>query len=418
MVELGKQYPKGLFTCEGNYDLFLEKRDQFLQGQAEYERTLASKARRELAWLRQGAKARTTKSRSRTQAAHELLAQHQELQKRMQTTSMQVDFSASGRGTRKLLTVHRLAKTLGDKPLFLPFDLTLNPGMRLGVVGANGSGKSTLLKMLAGLIPPTQGTIKVPDGVKVVLFDQHRETLPLDVSLRLALAPYGDRVVYRGESIHVSGWARRFLFSPDRLELPVAKLSGGEKARVLLARMMLQPADVLLLDEPTNDLDIQTLEMLEESLMDFPGAVVLVTHDRYMLDVTCNAILGLQPAHTPLLLASFAQWCEQQERRAEEQAEKEKRVEKQVEKRVEKNEGMGAVAVRKGLTFREQKEWEEMEGTILQLEVRISELNKEITLPEVVNNPPLLQEKCHALHVAEDKMAALYVRWQDMEERR
>lgn len=384
-----------------------------MRGQAEYERSMATKARRELAWLRQGAKARTTKSRSRSEAAHELLAEHQSLQKRLQTPSMQVDFSGSGRQTRKLLTVHRLSKTLGGKTLFLPFDLTLNPGMRLGVVGANGTGKSTFLKLLVGQLEPTQGSIKTPEGVKVLLFEQHRETLPLDIPLRLALAPFGDRVIYRGESIHVSGWCQRFLFSPDRLELPVSKLSGGEKARVVLARMMLQPADVLLLDEPTNDLDIQTLEMLEESLTEFPGAVVLVTHDRYMLDVTCNAILGLTEGETPHLLASYAQWCEAQEKLTE----KNKPTGKQAFQTAP-SKGKEPEASRKKLSFREQKEWEDMESNILKLEEQIVLLNEEIVLPEIASNPALLQEKCHTLHLTEDKMATMYARWHELEQRR
>lgn len=423
VVELGSQYPKGLFSCEGNYQVFLEKRDQFLHGQAEYERSLASKARKELAWLRQGAKARTTKSRSRSEAAHELLAEHQGLQKRLQTPTMQVDFSGTGRQTRKLLTLHHLSKTIENRTLFAPFDLTLNPGMRLGVVGENGSGKSTLLKILTGLVAPTQGTVKITEGVRVLLFDQHRETLPLDIPLRLALAPYGDRVTYRGQSIHVSGWAQRFLFSPTRLELPVAQLSGGEKARVLLARMMLEPADVLLLDEPTNDLDIQTLEMLEESLMDFPGAVVLVTHDRYMLDVTCNAILGLTEGKSPHILASYAQWCEQQAA-LKEKPEKTGKAPKQAavasaEVRPEVSQEVNKeTAPRKKLSFKEQKEWETMETTIFKLEEEISKLNAEIVSPSVTSDAALLEKKCQALHLAEDKMAKLYIRWQEMEERR
>lgn len=415
MAELGKQYAKGLFTAQGNYHVFLERRDLHLQGQAEYERSLASKARKELAWLRQGAKARTTKSRSRTEAAHALLNEHQSLQKRLQTSSIQVDFTSSQRQTRKLLKAHRIAKTVNDRVLFAPFDLTLHPGMRLGIVGLNGSGKSTLLKILAGLLEPTQGSVTVAEGVSVLLFDQHRETLPLDIPLRQALAPYGDRVLYRGESIHVSGWARRFLFSPDQLELPVAQLSGGEKARVLLARMMLKPADVLLLDEPTNDLDIQTLEMLEESIADFPGAVVLVTHDRYMLDVACNAILGLTEGSTPHLLASYAQWCEQQEQREAQNKEKLSVAKKpETEKKTATTESTS----RKTLSFKEQKEWAEMEGKIMALEETIATLNHEMLLPEVTGNSSVLEAKCHALHVAQEHMHKLYARWEELEKKR
>ena len=151
-------------------------------------------------------------------------------------------------------------------------------------MGPNGSGKTTLLRMLAGETAPDLGTIKKADGLQIVYFDQHRAQLPNDITLRRALSPDGDFVRFRGQMIHVNGWCKRFLFSPEVLDMPLAQLSGGEKARISIAHLMLQPADLLLLDEPTNDLDIPTLETLEESLIDFPGAVVLITHDRCMMD--------------------------------------------------------------------------------------------------------------------------------------
>src|SRR5262249_16560141 len=161
---------------------------------------------------------------------------------------------ATERQTRKLMVAKNLSKSFEGKQLFKGLDLTLTPGTRLGIVGKNGTGKTTLLKMLANMVPQDGGTIKYADDLKLVYFDQHRERIPANLSIREALSPHGEMVNYRGQSIHVNGWAKRFLFTSDRLGLPISCLSGGERARILIAKLMLEPADVLFLDEPTNDL--------------------------------------------------------------------------------------------------------------------------------------------------------------------
>src|SRR5690606_32316266 len=149
-------------------------------------------------------------------------------------------------------------------------DFTLSPGTRIGLMGPNGSGKTTLLRLLAGEIEPDQGTIKRADALKIVYFDQHRAQLSPTLTLRDALSPKGDYVTFNGKPVHVIEWSTRLLISPDILDMPIGRLTGGERARISIAHLMLQPADLLLLDEPTNDLDISTLETLEESLLDYP----------------------------------------------------------------------------------------------------------------------------------------------------
>lgn len=308
IVEIDATYPKGMFSTNGTYSQFLEYKEQFLLGQLEQEKSIATKARRETEWLRQGVKARTTKSQSRIDEAENILAEYANLQTRNRQKRAKIDFAASERETRKLLSAKNVAKQIENKLLFRNLDFTLSPGTRMGLMGPNGAGKTTLLRLLAGEIAPDQGTIKPAENLKIVYFDQHRAKLDIKLTLREALSPKGDYVEFRGQPVHVNGWCKRFLFSPDILDLPIGKLSGGERARISIAHLMLQPADLLLLDEPTNDLDIPTLETLEESLLEFPGAIVLITHDRYMLDRLCNAFLALGDPSCTEIFAEYAQW--------------------------------------------------------------------------------------------------------------
>ena len=226
-----------------------------------------------------------------------------------------MDFSASDRKTKRLIELENIAYQIGDRTLFSNLNFILTAGMRAGLVGPNGSGKTTLLRLLRGELSPGEGNIRRAEWLRIVYFDQRRQLDP-NITLRRALAPEGDSVIYQDRVIHVASWGARFLFSGEQLNQPVSRLSGGERARVLIAQLMLQPADVLLLDEPTNDLDIPTLEILEESLLEFRGSLVLVTHDRYMLDRVSNIVLGLDGQGGADSFADYSQWESWQEERA------------------------------------------------------------------------------------------------------
>lgn len=408
MMELDKSYPKGLFAADGSYSLFLEKREEFLSGQMQQERSLSSKVRREVEWLKQNPKARTTKSQSRIQEAHRLIQELHEIKGRNQTSKTQIDFSSSKRESQKLLVTTNLTKFMSGRLLFAGIDLILSPGVRLGIVGMNGSGKTTFLRLLAGELTPDKGTIKYADGIKIVYFDQHRAQLPADISLRRALSPEGDTVYYRNQTIHVNSWCRRFLFSPDRLDLPFGHLSGGEKARVHIARLMLQPADILLLDEPTNDLDIPTLEILENSLQEFPGAIVLISHDRYMLDQISNVILGLGTQSDTELFADYRQW---------EQYQIQKNEQEKIKDKEEKKESVRLPTTERSrkMTYSEKRELEQMETHILNLEKEIEALQVQIQDPLIVNQPEKLQQVCQDLDVKQQTLDKLFQRWQELE---
>ncbi len=392
IVEIDKTYPNGLFAIDGPYSHFLELKAEFITGQLQQERSIASKARREQEWLRSNPKARTSKSSARIDEAHELLDTLKDVQRRNLQHKADINFIGSERSTRKLLVATNISADMGGRTLFKGLDFTLSPGTRIGLMGPNGSGKTTLLKILADELAVSQGTIKRADALKVVYFDQHRNKLPETMTLRDALSPTGDFVTFNGKPIHINGWCKRFLFSPNLLDLPLSTLSGGERARIAIAHLMLQPADLLLLDEPTNDLDIPTLETLEASLIDFPGAVVLITHDRCMLDRICNLFLGLGDPERTDLYANYAQW---EAAKAPEVLDVTQQVKKQKAPQV-------------------NKEQKQIESKILKLEEEIKGLNHKLEDPSFAQDTSGLNEICIAIGLAETKIEQLYILWEGL----
>jgi len=409
MLELDPRYPDGLLQATGTYTDFLEKRDEVLRNQAEYQTSLANKVRREVEWLRRGAKARTTKARGRIQEANRLIAELTELRERTGAAAEAragIDFNASDRKTKKLLVAEGLAKSFGERRIVQGLDLKLTPGTRLGLIGPNGSGKTTLLSLLDGTLQPDAGTLQRADWLKTVRFEQSRDTLDRTVTLRRALAPEGDTVLYQGRPIHVAAWAKRFLFHTEQLDTPVSRLSGGEQARILIARLMLQPADLLILDEPTNDLDIPTLEVLEESLMEFPGALVLVTHDRFLLESVSSVVLALDGRGGATFFADYTQW---EAARASAPP-----VPRPAARTIAPSK---PAKDPKRLTYREKQEWEQMEGKILEAEERLAAAQGAVEDPAVATDPKALEERCETLETARQEVERLYARWAELEEK-
>ena len=403
VIEINRMHIAGLFEVNGSYADFLEKRDETLRNQAAYEETLAGLVRREVAWLRRGARARTTKSKARIQSAEQSIRELDEMRARSDVRTAGLDFTASGRRTRRLWVGAGLKKSFHGAPIVEDLDLTLVPGMRLGVIGSNGSGKTTLLRMIVGEIEPTAGTIERVENLRVVYFEQSRASLDLALSLKRALAPTGDQVVFRDTPLHVAAWAKRFLFRPEQLETPVSQLSGGERARIVLARMMLQPADLLVLDEPTNDLDIPALEVLVEALLDFPGALVLVTHDRHLLDRVATQILVLDGRGGARHFADYDQWQAFMRQSA-----------------VQKKEKPAASTNRKPaggqrLTYLEQRDWDSLEARVLAAEERLAEARRQAEDPSIASDAGALQRRLAALAEVQQEVDRLYNRWAELE---
>ena len=412
IIELNRCYPGGFYNSAGRYSDFLTHREDFLSGQLQAQKALESKVRREVEWLRRGPPARTTKSRSRIDAAGRLIDELDETRTRNnQRGTVKIDFTSTDRQANKLLVAKNVEMSLGGRKLLGNLNLTLAPGMKLGLLGPNGSGKTTFLRLLTGELEPDAGSIERAERLRVVCFDQNREQLDPEASLRraMSLLPDGDIVVFRGQPTHISAWAKRFLFRNEQLDMPVKSLSGGEQARILIARLMLRPADLLLLDEPTNDLDIASLEVLEESLVDFPGALVLVTHDRYMLERLASDILGLDGNGNSELYSDYLQWTN-----ARELAQKAALPEP---KKVESEKPAARPSKARRLSYNEQREWEQIEANILKAEAQVHSLQQEV---ETVSSrdPRKLHEHCTALAAAQEAVDNLYARWQALDEMR
>jgi ATP-binding cassette subfamily F protein uup len=409
MVELSQVYPNGLLRVRGNYSTFLEKKEEFLHAQSKRQEALENLVHNEIEWLRRGAKARTRKSKARIGKANELMGELADLDTRTRTATTQLDFLATDRKTKRLIELEDLTYQIGDRTLFAGLNFVVSAGRRVGLVGPNGSGKTTLLRLLRGDLTPTSGEIRRADWLRIVYFDQSRELDP-NMVLRRALAPEGDSVIYQDRVIHVASWAARFLFTSEQLNQPVGKLSGGERARVLIAQLMLQPADVLLLDEPTNDLDIPTLEILEESLLEFRGALVLVTHDRHMLDRISTIVLGLDGGGAESF-ADYSQWESWQAGRKESV---------KILARVKDAPFVGTAAgkptpARRKLAYLEAREYATIEQRIAEAEQALHAKRAQLEDPAIASDGPRLVAVHEEMETAQKTLDELYLRWSELE---
>ena len=408
MAELSRVYPDGILRVDGNYSKFLEKKEEFLHAQAQRQEALENRVHSEIEWLRRGAKARTRKSKARIDKAQELIGELADLNERRRTATARIDFSATERQTKRLVELENVGFEIQGRRLFTSLNFTITAGMRVGLVGPNGSGKTTLLRLLRGELTPSEGDVRKADFLKIVYFDQTRKLDP-DVILRRALAPDSDAVVYQDRVIHVASWAARFLFTGEQLNQPVGKLSGGERARVLIAQLMLQPADVLLLDEPTNDLDIPTLEILEESLLEFRGALVLVTHDRYLLDRVSTVVLGLSGTGEVEAFGDYSQWAQWQStvKRLEKTSEREEKA-----VTVEKSQP------KKKLSYIEAREYATIEERIAEAEDRLQKMQAAAGDPGIATDASALLNAHAELEQAQREVDELYERWSELESKK
>ena len=410
MAELSRVYPDGVMRVKGRYSVFLEKKEEFLHAQSKRQEALENLVHGEIEWLRRGAKARTRKSKARIDKAAELMEELADLNHRTRSTTAQIDFSATDRKTKRLIELENVSYAIQERGLFEELNFIISAGLRVGLVGPNGSGKTTLLRLLRGEVAPTRGEIRRAEKLRIVYFDQTRALDP-GVTLRRALAAEGDSVIYQDRVVHVASWAAKFLFKSEQLNQPIERLSGGERARVLIAQLMLQPADVLLLDEPTNDLDIPTLEILEESLLEFRGALVLVTHDRYMLDRVSTVVLGLDGRDSAERFADYSQWeIWQKERNKGEAAEL-----KEFSARQAASATNTAPSGKKKLSYIEAREYAGIEQRIAEAEQVLETKRSQAEDPAIASDAKGLLKAHAELEEAQQEVDTLYARWAQLE---
>ncbi len=411
VVELNRIYSEGLLRVKGGYSKFLEVREAYVEWQQRAQESLRNRVQREMEWLRRGAKARSTKAKARINNANALIAELGESEARSRTAEVDISFGATDRQSKRLVEITDAAITLGDREILRNFCLVLTNGLKLGLAGSNGSGKTTLLRAITGEIPLSAGEIRRAPGLRIVYFSQLRE-LDGALTLRRALAPDSDSVIYRDRVLHVASYASRFLFTSEQLHQPLERLSGGERARVLIARLMLQPADVLILDEPTNDLDIPTLEILEESLLEFPGAFLLVTHDRYLLDRVTNAVLGLDALGNSALFADYLQWETWRDRQTG--ATPEASIDQAP---IAAAGAYSSPMPRKKLSYLEQREYDAIETRIEAVDARLRAAERNIIAPEIGTDAEALTAALAELEAAKADHHAVYERWMELTEK-
>ena len=407
IIELSPTYAEGLLRVRGNYSDFLETREAYMESQMRVQEGLRNRVRTEIEWLRRGPKARATKAKARIDNANSLIGKLAEVDARLRTSTASISFDATDRETERLIELKDVGVAFDGRDIVRNVNLLLTNRSRLGIIGPNGAGKTTILRAITGEIPVNSGTVKRAPSLRIVYLSQLRELDP-SLTLHRALAPDSDAVVYQGRVIHVASYAAKFLFTGDQLRQPVERLSGGERARVLLARLMLQPADVLILDEPTNDLDIPTLEILEEALQEFSGAVVLVTHDRHLLDRVTDTVLGLDGRGNAALFADYLQWEQWRENSGESEPKPASNVPVKAAPQP---------AAKKKLSYMEQREFDGIDASIEAADERLVAAKRRIEDPAVATDPAALTEALAELEAAQAEHDRLLERWVELSEK-
>ena len=405
-----------LLDVKSDYRRFLRTREEAQHAEAETQARFDKKLAEEEIWIRQGIKARRTRNEGRVRALKAMRAERAARIERQGKANLQLD--AGERSGRQVIVAENLSFAhAGGAPLVQDFSDIIERGEKIGLVGANGAGKTTLLRLLLGELPPTAGRLKHGTKLEVAYFDQLRAQLDPEETLRDSVGAGRDYIETNGQRKHIAAYLQDFLFPPERWRTPVGALSGGERARLLLARLFAQPANVLVLDEPTNDLDIETLELLEEVLADYPGTVLLVSHDRAFLDavVTRLWVFNRHKGKIEQIVGGFSDWLQQggDIAQLEEAA-------APAAKTAEKPAAPAAPPAEKRgnkLSYKYQRELEALPAQIEAAEAEVARLTAVVQEADFYQQPQEAQQAGFAaLEAAQQQLDALVERWMQLED--
>ena len=394
---------------ECDYATFVKRKAELLADEAVYWERKSKKLAQEEAWIRRGVKARTTRNEGRVAALMKLREEFAARRKSVGSATMKLDTAAPG-GVRVLKIEDLSFSYDGARPIISDFTADVLRGERVGILGGNGVGKTTLLKLLTGRLQPTAGRVTIGTNVEMAFFDQLRTELKPELSVKENVASDRDEVVVGGIKKHVYSYLADFLFTPERCRTPVKALSGGERARLLLAKLFMRPANLLVMDEPTNDLDVETLELLEEQLLAYSGTLLLVSHDREFLDNVVTSTFVLEgDGQVRCYPGGYEDYLRQRPMPV--------RANAKIEKTAETNRREAAFGPRK-LSYGEKREFDALPSKIDALEKEVAELRETLSSGDLYRTDPVrAQATATRLPEAEAELDAAVERWAELGER-
>ncbi len=402
-----------LVSWQGSYDDYLRRKAAALEDEANQNAEFDKKLAQEEVWIRQGIKARRTRNEGRVRALEALRRERAQRRNTIGTSKLALE-KAENSG-KKVVEVDNVSFRYGDKVIIKDFSTLIQRGDKIGLIGANGAGKSTLLKLLLKELEPTSGTVEQGTKLQVAYFDQLREQLDPEMTVADTVANGNDFIEINGNQRHVMSYLGDFLFAPARARSPVKSLSGGEKNRLLLARLFTRPANVIIMDEPTNDLDLETLEMLEEKLVEFQGTLLIVSHDRAFLDnVVTNVLVFVGNGEVQEFVGGYSDWLRYDSQNKQQLAAVEK---KQKAAEIEKKSASPAsIAKKRKLSYKEQKELETLPDLIAELETTQAAITEQISNPAFYQQAPAVTAKVlDEMKSIEEKLEQAFERWDELE---